>query len=79
MCYFRQQSRKSLSSKVPFGQRQEGREEMSHVDIWRKHILTEGNVGGKALGRSVHSIFQGTAGKSGGPRMKSTKSKCGAK
>lgn len=68
MCYFRQHSRRKPSSKVPFGQRQEGREEMTHVDIWRKNILIEGNVGGKTLRRSVHSIFQGTAGKSGGPK-----------
>lgn len=66
MCYFRQHGRKGLSPKVLFGQRQEGREEMSHVDIWRKNILTEGNGGGKALRRSVHSIFQETAGKLGG-------------
>lgn len=52
MFYFRQYSLKSISSKVPVGQRQ-GHEEMSHVDLWRKNILIEGNVGGKALRRSV--------------------------
>lgn len=28
---------------------------MSHVDLWRKKILIEGNVGGKALRRSVRT------------------------
>lgn len=45
------------SSEVPVGQKQEGREEMSHVDLWRKNILIEGNVGGKARRRSVHTQY----------------------
>lgn len=56
MFYFRQYSHKSISSKVPVGQRQ-GHEEMSHVALWRKNILIEGNVGGKALRRSKYTTY----------------------